>query len=247
MEKPPWHENGDFDRPITSRALQVADEIFAGIADGRFALGTRLPAERVFAEKHGVTRTTVRQALSLLEHHCIVVRRPGSGSIVCYKANEQTSKDGVSKLLDLVELSQITTPLELGVVRSIVEPEIIRLAVINMNTRDIERLRDIMQRMEKVTVDGEAFSKLDDEFRMLLAEGARNPLLLAIYHIIDQVGRTAGWSILRRQRLSPRSIRNFALQNKSICTAIENRDIDAAVENLKLSLADFHKDLVGGS
>ena len=247
MDKPPWHENGDFETPITGAALELADEIFSGIAEGRFAVGTRLPAERVFAEQHGVTRTTVRQALGLLERHCVVVRRPGSGSIVCYKANEQPQQEDTSNLLDLAELSQITTPLELGVVRSIVEPEIIRLAVINMNARDIERLGDIMRRMEQITVDGEAFSELDDEFRMLLAECARNPMLLAIYHIIDRVGRTARWSILRRKRLSPRAIRSFVLQNKSIVAAVESRQITAAVENLKLSLADFHQELVGSS
>lgn len=247
MDKAPWHENGDFKTPITGAALRLADEIFAGITDGRFALGTRLPAERVIAATHGVTRTTVRQALSLLERHGVVVRRPGSGSVVCYRASERPPQNNSSELLDLSELSQLTTPLELGVVRSIVEPEIVRLAVINMNTRDIDRLREIVPRMEAITADGEAFSELDDEFRMVIAEGARNPLLLAIYRMIDRVGRTAGWAILRRQRLSPRSIRNYVLHNKSLCTAIENRDIDAAVQQLRLSLADFHQDLVGSS
>lgn len=249
LTSPPWEADEKIDKPITRTTKKLADDIFAEIIDGTYDYGTRLPAERTFAEKHGVSRASVRQALELLERYGVIERRPGSGAIVRLRqsrAPEQpaSAEQSDENLLNLAEIAEITSPLELGVVRSIIEPEIARLAVLNMTSRDVERMKQIQARLEEITVDGEKFSKIDDELRALLAEGSRNPLLITMHRIILQVSSTAAWAVSRRRSLSPLRIKQHQLHNRSLCQAIENRDIESAVEHLKLLLADFHQDLV---
>jgi DNA-binding FadR family transcriptional regulator len=249
---PPWDADGEIRKPVSAKTRQLADTLFAEIVCGSHSFGTRLPAERLMSEQHGLSRNTVRQALGLLEHFGIIQRRVGSGSVVTYRPvpkadSPTTSAPKRPNALDLSELGDITSPLELGVVRSIIEPEIARLAVLNMTSRDIQRIKDTQSEIDQVTVDGERFSALDDSFRMQLAEGTHNPLLVAIYTMINRVNSDAGWSVQRRRRLTPARIREYKLQNHSLCEAIESRDIESAVEFTRLLLAEFHQDLMRGA
>src|SRR6201997_2865659 len=61
---------------------QVADEIERGIADGRFAAGTKLPGETEIAETYKVNRHTVRRALATLAERGLVRAERGSGTYV---------------------------------------------------------------------------------------------------------------------------------------------------------------------
>ncbi len=245
---PPWVDGERMPHPIPNSARRLADEIFRQITEGEIQPGMKLPPERDLAAQHGVTRTTVRQALSLLETYGVIDRRQGSGSFV---RNRSKPEEGAvvaagDHLLDLSELSQITSPLELGVLRSIIEPEIVRLAVLNITGRDIRKMKDIQTELEAVKTDGEAFSQIDDRLRLHLAECTRNPLLLSVCRLTQHVSANADWGKSRRQSLSPGQIGSYAARNRALCQAIENRDVEAAVEHLKLALADFHRDLVRG-
>ena len=240
----PWKEDTR-SPPLSGLARDLADEIFARIASQQYPFGTRLPAERDVAKNFAVSRETVRNALSLLERHAVIERRPGSGSVVRYRPPKPPSDQDGHLALNINELTETTSPLEYCVVRSIVEPELIRLAVLNMTSRDIERMGDIQQGFGGIVSDGEAFAKLDDELRLHLASGARNPLLLAIFSLAIRVGGSADWAVKQRRSLSPGRIRERAARNRALCTAISSRNIEAAVEQTRLALADFHQELMG--
>lgn len=251
-ERPPWYRHGDIDKPVALKTRKVADTLFAEIVSGVHCYGTLLPSERELAERYGRSRYTIRTALSHLEHFGVIKRRAGSGSVVCYpppndNALGRTEQTQQANIMELGEICENTSPLELGVVRSIVEPEIARLAVLNMTSRDIQRLNAIQDELELVSHDGERFSELDDELRMQIAKGTHNPLLISIYSLINNVSRDAGWAVQRRHALTPARIKQNCLQNRSLCEAIKNRDIESAVEYLKYSLAEFHQDLMRGA
>ncbi|GAB4281931.1 MAG: FadR/GntR family transcriptional regulator [Roseovarius sp.] len=249
---PPWDLDETVRMPVTRKTRALADDLFAAIVAGEYRHGTRLPAERALCEAHGLSRNTVRQALELLESYGVIERRPGSGSVVCMRSRDEARNDvpqlsRQNPMLDLTEIGEITSPLELGVVRSIIEPEMARLAVLSMTSRDIQALNAIQRDLEAVTIDGERYCDLDDALRMQIARGTHNPLLIVIYQMINHVNQTADWAAQRRKAMTPGRIKEYQLQNKSLCEAINNRDIEATVENLKLSLAEFHQDLMRGT
>ncbi|KPM52089.1 hypothetical protein ACG83_31645 [Frankia sp. R43] len=60
----------------------LTEELLAGIADGRYPVGSRLPTEEQLCAAHGLARETVRRALRRLEELGLVNRRPGAGTTV---------------------------------------------------------------------------------------------------------------------------------------------------------------------
>lgn len=56
---------------------QIEAALLAAIERGRLAPGHRLPAERELADRYGVSRMTLRQALGALEQQGLVVRSKG--------------------------------------------------------------------------------------------------------------------------------------------------------------------------
>ncbi|TMI81501.1 MAG: FadR family transcriptional regulator, partial [Bacillati bacterium ANGP1] len=70
--------------PIKRRKIyaEVASQIHRLIEDGRLKPGDRLPPERDLAETFGVSRTSVRDAIRVLEMRGLVEPRHGEGTIV---------------------------------------------------------------------------------------------------------------------------------------------------------------------
>jgi GntR family transcriptional regulator len=74
---------GDVDRdsPVPFY-FQLSEVLEEEIVSGRWGAGVRLPSEPDLCDHFGVSRTTVRQALSRLEQEGLIVRRKGQGTFV---------------------------------------------------------------------------------------------------------------------------------------------------------------------
>ena len=112
------------DYPSARGAAGIAAYLRRAILDGVYLYGERLPAERQLAETLSSSRSTVREALGILEQNNFITRRVGSGTFVTY-APETVGDD----------VAEITSPLELIEVRLGVEPYMMRLAAINAPPR----------------------------------------------------------------------------------------------------------------
>lgn len=62
---------------------QIVDTLLSGIRKGTFKLGQRLPSQREMVELFGASRTSVREAIKILEGRDIVQSKRGSGIFVC--------------------------------------------------------------------------------------------------------------------------------------------------------------------
>ncbi len=224
-------------------ARSIAEQLFERIQAKAYGTGARLPAERLLAEEFGVTRSAVRDALDLLVRGKVVARRAGAGNFIVYRPDAMPAAEPIAAN-DQGSVAEQTSLLELQVVRGIVEPEIVRLAVIHMKPRDIERLRRILARMEPVETDAEEFARAEEDFLLQIAHGTGNPLLIAIYEQIAAVRREPHWIAHKRKALSPRRIRTTKSRHRSMFEAIERRDLETAVEYVKLQLVDEQRALM---
>jgi GntR family transcriptional repressor for pyruvate dehydrogenase complex len=220
------------DQSIGATVRVVVETLLARIRSQQYAADERLPSERTLAGELGVARNTVREALDILENHDFIRRRAGSGSFVMGQASLEDTAGGVAA---------DTSPLDLLVMRGIIEPDMMRLAIINMSPRAIEGLSETLSAMEAVQTDAAQFARLEEEFNRQIARGAGNPLLASCYDLLIQTRRQSFRSALNRRHLTPRRIQDLQRRYNTLLNAIIARDIESAVEFTKLLLIEEQK------
>lgn len=130
--------------------------------DEMLSVGSKLPSERELAEKYSVSRTTLREALIMLELKGLIEVRKGSG--IYYV--EQPS-------VLLQHNHQSIGPFELLQARQWVESSITELAASNMSTPQLRKLREM-------TLAGPVDDLGDRDFHLLIAEGTHNNMMIKI-------------------------------------------------------------------
>lgn len=221
------------DAAVGSTVRYVIETLSARIFSKEYGVEERLPAERQLAQDLGVARNTVREALDQLEERGLIRRRAGSGSFVIY--DPAGGRDSVAPV------AAETGPLQLQVMRGILEPEMVRLAVITMPPREIEALGEILSQMEAVQSDASAFVRLEEEFHRKIAAGTGNPLLIACYNLVIEARRQSFRVAMYRRHLTPSRIAAYQRGYNALFNAIASRDIEAASEFMKLTLIEDQK------
>lgn len=85
---------GELDREApTALHTQISDAIRAGIADGTWPVGLRMPSEPELAAELAVSRGTLRRALSTLIDEGLLIQTPGRGTFVAARP-EPPSQEG---------------------------------------------------------------------------------------------------------------------------------------------------------
>lgn len=85
------------------RYSEIEEILRAEIRDGVYKLGTRLPTEHELCRRFGVSRFTVRQALSRLRDAGILDARPGIGTIVVSAADRVAFVHSLSSMEELMQ------------------------------------------------------------------------------------------------------------------------------------------------
>jgi DNA-binding FadR family transcriptional regulator len=214
----------------------VFETLSTRIVTQEYACEERLPSERQLAQELGVARNTVREALDQLEARGMIRRRAGSGSFVTYDPDGETGATS--------PVAADVGPLQLQAVRGIMEPEMIRLAIINMSPRQIEALSVVLSKMEGVQADVTVFMRLEEEFHRLIAEGTGNPLLIACYNLVLDARRQEFRAAMYRRHLTPARLAAYQRGYNGLFNAIAARDIEEASEFMKLSLIEDQRILL---
>lgn len=173
-------DDTDLFRPVTPvRAYQrVAEQIEERILSGDLPPGSRLPAERELVNRFGVGRSTVREALRVLQSAGLIRSRPGDplGAEVL-----GVSPDNLSQALGRLTRSSVATLGELVQFRMVLDAESNRLAARLHGADDLARMREQIARMESLSGGGpaslHAFSEADALFHRAIAEASGNSLL----------------------------------------------------------------------
>jgi DNA-binding FadR family transcriptional regulator len=246
-DTPPWIADVSRHPLVTLRVKEIATRLFARLASGEYPFGTRIPAERDLANEFGDSRATIRQALEFLAIYGVVSRRPGSGTFVSYQTKQAAptrSELVTSGNVNIDQLAETASPFAMNIAGSILAPEMIRLATIYMSTRDIAELHSQLSRLESIVTESDEFAALEEEFMMTIARGTHNSLIVAMYTILHDVRRHPQWAASRRQMLTPSKMRSIQLLLRSLYDAIERRNVETAVEIIKLHVANTHDDMI---
>lgn len=200
----------------------VAADIRQSIEDGEFQRFERLPPSRLLAEKLGVARNTLRDALYQLEKEGLLETRAGSGTYVT--AMKQ----------DIVPAAvEEASPLELIDARFALEPHICRLSVLHGRREDFEALEMYCTQMEAAQNDPISFAEIDTAFHRRLAASTRNNLLIWLISQINTVRSLDEWTRMRHLTLEEQIIRQYNAQHREVLNALRSREPERAAVKMK--------------
>jgi GntR family transcriptional repressor for pyruvate dehydrogenase complex len=206
---------------------QVADRLRAHIDIEGLQPGDRLLSERELAERLGVSRTSVRQALTALEVTGLVEIRHGGGVFIT-EPPEMVLPLLADALAD--EHEQLPAIIE---VRQAIEAQTARLAALRRTDDDLAGLELAIRRMQDANRAGEDAADADREFHDRIVAAARNPLLAALWEqLASPVDKTRRASLARPGRPAA-SLR----AHRRIRDAIAAADPDRAAKAMLAHLA----------
>ena len=130
------------------RAQVVVDHIEGELAAGRLRAGDRLPAEHEFADRLGVSRNSVREAIRMLQAAGLVDVRHGTGSFV------REAVDGpLAQLMLFRTLVAQSAPAALVEVRRLFERSCAELAAARRTEADLAAMRESIDRLRRLGGD----------------------------------------------------------------------------------------------
>jgi GntR family transcriptional regulator, transcriptional repressor for pyruvate dehydrogenase complex len=228
------------DKPVyrvvrTSRLYeQIVQQIEESLLNGTLKTGDQLPAERDLAQRFGVSRTAVREAVKALREKGLVEAYSGRGTFI----TDGTSQ-AVRQSLDLmVKIGQPEGSQYLAELRAILEPEIAALAAARAQESDMITMREAVAVMDRAGRDPDAYIEADLDFHLSLAEAAANPLILSL---IDSIV-----GLLREQRMKIFKVEGGPergqFHHKRILEAMEQRDPEKARDAMRAHLDQVRED-----
>jgi GntR family transcriptional regulator, transcriptional repressor for pyruvate dehydrogenase complex len=167
----------------------LAAELRAQILDGRLKPGDRLPIEPELSAGHGVSRSTVREALRLLASQNLIatVRGVSGGSFVVAPRPEQISDYLLASFNLLTVDTQITVD-QLLEIRDLLEVHATGLAALRRGEADLEELRATL--FDPARLQPEEMYEPNKLFHALLLRASGNPLLglvaRPVFQLLDE-------------------------------------------------------------
>jgi GntR family transcriptional repressor for pyruvate dehydrogenase complex len=198
------------------------------LSDGVLTPGTKLPPERELATYFKVARSSLRQALKVLEILGVITQKVGDGSYL--------NRDASSVLavpMEFLFLLDDTTVEELIELRMIMEPALAAKAAERANSADIARLRQSITNLETSERDRVKLVASDLQFHRAIFQASGNRLTGRISHTIH---RAMLHMITVTSQLV--DLEHTAAFHKPILHAIEKRDPELASRLMTAHLVD---------
>lgn len=200
---------------------EVADRVRVLILDGTFPPGQPLPPERVLAERFGVSRGSIRDALRILEMIGLLEARHGQGTF----PRELTVERLVAPLASVMTYRHDLRH-ELLDVRRMFEPAVARFAALRATEEDFDDLQQIVDAQREKLKTGRSAIVEDSAFHATLARSTRNRVVVSIMAILNDLLVESRAQSLRQKGRPARSVDG----HEAVVAALRRRDPDAAAQ-----------------
>lgn len=206
-------------------AAQIANQLVSAIRTGDLALGERLPSESELAAKFGVSRASVREALSSLQFSGYVETARGSGTVVISTTaigQDPILDTGIRRPSDLIDVLEA---------RLLVEPEVIRQGALDPLPSTLRTAERMLEGMQVSLAAGRHDRHSDLGLHRALIRSCRNGVLVETAERL--ITQTEGplWRQVRDHAWADTDLPKLWLTHHiAMADAVMNRDPDTAAE-----------------
>jgi GntR family transcriptional regulator, transcriptional repressor for pyruvate dehydrogenase complex len=214
---------------------QVFQELKQMIAEKGFTPGDKFYSENELTKVLDVSRSSIREAIRLLEVSGIVTVRHGKGIYIADPNKEKSQgfsdwlKENQNSLAEHFEI------------RMMIDPKAAGYAAVKADIQDIQKLEAICEEFKELAARGDPAEmiKIDEQFHLQLAKSTRNRTLYMIMKTMTQ-SLPEGWiSSLH----VPGRIAKTVVEHCGIVEAIRNRDSGLAELRMEMHLRNALADI----
>jgi len=231
-------DNKPFSTPLQlpkgSVARLVVERIEEALISRDLKPGDYLPSENEFVRSLGVGKTSVREAIKMLEALGIVDVRQGSRTVI----RDQIDDGAINTMIFQLILEHGTND-DLLELRMIFEPATSVLAMKRATHEDVERITKTVTNLERRVLANRQTEMDDIDFHLAILETTRNPFIIRVGKTILQLCRpSVRLSMLNRPSLAVRMHKKIL---EAFCERNETKLVSAiyeSAEGWKESLAE---------
>ncbi len=209
---------------------QLAGLLRERITNGDLRVGDRLPSESALAEQAGVSRSTVREALRILEQGGLVERASPRIMVVA----DRSEGPGFRELRRALGQHNVTFH-HLHEAMMTLDPELTRFAAMRADRSDLKELNEALVEQEEHLGHLAEWSRLDVEFHSMLAEISANPALVIAREPISQLLMPALYRFMDTRDMAEHATK----YHRRIVEEIEVRDPDTAAAVMRRHINDW--------
>lgn len=229
------NKNSSWLTPVPKQSLSkmVVEKIKDALVSGAVKPGEFLPSEAELSEQLGVGKSSVREAIKMLEALGVVEICKGNGS----KIRTSVDTSVMNPLIfQMIVQSHLESKDKLVEFRKMIEISGSLLAIDNATEEDIENLKRVHTKTKNDFKKGRMAVENDMEFHLAIYESTHNPFIVSIGQSLMELFQP---SLV----ISNRDYSRIVTENHdSILQALINRD-KAAMEQAVTEALDKWKDL----
>lgn len=210
------------ERPRGTLTDKVTEELMRAIGAGEYPLESRLPSEKELAERFGVSRTVVREAVSRLKSDGLVESHQGKGAFVRHGATRvpfRLGNDAASSVRSVLHIIELRRGLE---------AEAAALAAARRSAAQLAEIRRAMKELRRCSAAGEDGVGADTAFHRAVARATGNPHYLALWDFIGQFLQDATRLTRAYEARHPPLVEQVHREHEEMAKAIARRDPEAA-------------------
>jgi DNA-binding FadR family transcriptional regulator len=197
---------------------QVADRLREAILSGELPAGSALPTEKELAERYGVGRTTIREALRALQTKGLAVASGATSPLRVVEPEALTTEPVRDTLVHLLRLGRVPLDDLIGL-RVALEGHGAELAA--ARRPDLSAAREQLDLMRAAGTDLEAFETADIRFHLELVEASGNAALPLVMLAVRDAIAAALLEHLRALADPAPTLRQLTAEHEAILGAIE--------------------------
>jgi len=224
-----------------SRGQRLAELILEQSRGTGLRAGARLPTERQLSMDLGVTRSSVRHALAILEAGGHISREVGRGTFLREVPPAARRDRYVAGGSDGAAVADFA-PADVMTIRRLLEPPAMSLVVAWATAADLAEMHRCLEGGDRAE-SFEEFEMWDLALHRCIMAASHSPLLATMYGLIEAARHGQVWGDLKRRSASQERRSLYQADHRAIVEALRARDSARAVEAMRLHLARVQEHL----
>ena len=211
---------------------KTTNEIKSDILSGSYKEGDKYLSENEVCDKFKVSRTTVREAMKILQAIGFLELKPGKGAFVAVcdesKLNQTAVYNIFSKEDDFLELSEF---------RIGIEPTVAKYAAERATEDDVFKIFGILSFFEKAckNQDIPGMIEADEKFHNCIAACAHNQVYIKVYKHLSEASKECKRNLFSVENNGKAAV----FEHKEIANAIAEKDAEKAYKAMEKHITNI--------